>query len=118
MTCGFRLCASVLVALLGCTSVDPPPAMHGGDPLDVLAPAGAALPAVEPELPLAPVRRHAAAPAAPPSSAEHRERPSAPPTAPPPTAPGYTCPMHADVRQDGPGDCPKCGMALVPASKP
>ena len=24
----------------------------------------------------------------------------------------YTCPMHADVRQAGPGSCPKCGMAL------
>jgi P-type Cu+ transporter len=26
----------------------------------------------------------------------------------------YTCPMHPDVVQDGPGDCPKCGMALEP----
>ncbi len=26
----------------------------------------------------------------------------------------YTCPMHPDVRQLGPGDCPKCGMALEP----
>lgn len=26
----------------------------------------------------------------------------------------YVCPMHADVRQPGPGQCPKCGMALVP----
>jgi Cu+-exporting ATPase len=25
---------------------------------------------------------------------------------------GYTCPMHPEVRQDGPGTCPKCGMAL------
>ncbi|MDA8140717.1 MAG: heavy metal translocating P-type ATPase [Desulfobacteraceae bacterium] len=24
----------------------------------------------------------------------------------------YTCPMHPEVRQDSPGDCPKCGMAL------
>ncbi|NHZ85666.1 MAG: YHS domain-containing protein, partial [Planctomycetia bacterium] len=24
----------------------------------------------------------------------------------------YTCPMHSDVRQEGPGSCPKCGMAL------
>ncbi len=31
-------------------------------------------------------------------------------------APGarYTCPMHPEVVQEGPGDCPKCGMALVP----
>ncbi|GGN45992.1 copper-translocating P-type ATPase [Novosphingobium indicum] len=26
----------------------------------------------------------------------------------------YTCPMHPEVRQEGPGDCPKCGMHLVP----
>ena len=26
----------------------------------------------------------------------------------------YICPMHADVRQPGPGRCPSCGMALVP----
>ncbi|SEJ48453.1 Cu+-exporting ATPase [Frateuria terrea] len=26
----------------------------------------------------------------------------------------YTCPMHPEVRQVGPGDCPKCGMALEP----
>jgi len=24
----------------------------------------------------------------------------------------YTCPMHPEVRQVGPGNCPKCGMAL------
>jgi heavy metal-binding protein len=27
---------------------------------------------------------------------------------------GYTCPMHPDLRRSGPGDCPMCGMALVP----
>jgi Cu+-exporting ATPase len=27
----------------------------------------------------------------------------------------YTCPMHPEVRQVGPGSCPKCGMALEPA---
>jgi Cu+-exporting ATPase len=26
----------------------------------------------------------------------------------------YTCPMHPEVVQDGPGTCPKCGMALEP----
>ena len=26
----------------------------------------------------------------------------------------YTCPMHPEVRQDHPGNCPKCGMALEP----
>ncbi len=27
----------------------------------------------------------------------------------------YTCPMHPEVQQQGPGACPKCGMALEPA---
>lgn len=27
----------------------------------------------------------------------------------------YTCPMHPEVVQEGPGDCPKCGMQLVKA---
>jgi len=36
--------------------------------------------------------------------------------APPPAPPGaiYTCPMHPEVRQSGPGSCPICGMALEP----
>jgi Cu+-exporting ATPase len=35
-------------------------------------------------------------------------------------APGafYTCPMDPEVRQDHPGACPKCGMALEPAGVP
>jgi Cu+-exporting ATPase len=35
---------------------------------------------------------------------------------PPPARPGaiYTCPMHLEVRQDHPGACPICGMALEP----
>ena len=26
----------------------------------------------------------------------------------------YTCPMHPEIRQEGPGTCPICGMALEP----
>ncbi len=26
----------------------------------------------------------------------------------------YTCPMHPEIEQDKPGDCPKCGMHLEP----
>jgi hypothetical protein len=26
----------------------------------------------------------------------------------------YTCPIHPTVRQPTPGDCPKCGMTLLP----
>ena len=29
----------------------------------------------------------------------------------------YTCPMHPQIVQDGPGKCPLCGMRLVPLSK-
>src|SRR5262245_31781385 len=34
----------------------------------------------------------------------------------PPAPPGtmYTCPMHPEIRQIGPGACPICGMALEP----
>jgi heavy metal translocating P-type ATPase len=37
--------------------------------------------------------------------------------APPPVASGtiFTCPMHPEIRQVGPGSCPICGMALEPA---
>jgi Cu+-exporting ATPase len=34
--------------------------------------------------------------------------------APPGTQVEYTCPMHPQVRQMGPGSCPICGMALEP----
>ncbi len=40
-----------------------------------------------------------------------------PPPEPPKPAPSgaiYTCPMHPQVRQLGPGNCPICGMTLVP----
>jgi len=35
---------------------------------------------------------------------------------PMPAIPGtiYTCPMHPQIRQEGPGACPICGMALEP----
>jgi len=39
------------------------------------------------------------------------------PPAQDPAGPGatiYTCPMHPQIRQQGPGNCPICGMALEP----
>ena len=39
---------------------------------------------------------------------EHR------PAAPAPEGTIYTCPMHPEIRQEGPGSCPICGMALEP----
>ena len=45
----------------------------------------------------------------------HHHHPATPPNAAAHT-PGmqYSCPMHPEVVQDHPGDCPKCGMALEP----
>ncbi len=40
---------------------------------------------------------------------------------PAPSAPKgtqYTCPMHPEIVRDGPGSCPKCGMALEPMGVP
>ena len=40
--------------------------------------------------------------------------PARPPAEPVPEGAIYTCPMHPEVRQVGPGACPICGMALEP----
>ena len=39
---------------------------------------------------------------------------SPPPAAEPVAGAEYTCPMHPEIVQNGPGDCPVCGMALEP----
>ena len=39
---------------------------------------------------------------------------SAKPAEPLPAGTIYTCPMHPEIRQEGPGSCPICGMALEP----
>src|SRR5260370_8140732 len=36
------------------------------------------------------------------------------PQTPVPAGTIYTCPMHPQIRQVGPGHCPICGMALEP----
>jgi Cu+-exporting ATPase len=51
--------------------------------------------------------RAAAATAPSPAPPEREEAPGA-------SATIYTCPMHPEVRQPGPGSCPICGMALEP----
>lgn len=38
---------------------------------------------------------------------------SSAPATPDAQSAAYVCPMHADVTSSTPGDCPKCGMALV-----
>ena len=46
----------------------------------------------------------------------HYSRPGGAAVARPPAKAGtiYTCPMHPQIRQDHPGSCPICGMALEP----
>jgi P-type Cu+ transporter len=39
---------------------------------------------------------------------------AASPQKPAPSGTIYTCPMHPQIRQDHPGNCPICGMALEP----
>ncbi len=41
-------------------------------------------------------------------------KPEHPPAAAAPAGTIYTCPMHPQIRQVGPGSCPICGMALEP----
>jgi len=53
-----------------------------------------------------------AAAAVPPCCGSHR--PSAAAAAPARADAIYTCPMHPEVEQVGPGACPKCGMDLEP----
>ena len=43
-------------------------------------------------------------------SGRHASAPPADPEA------EYTCPMHPEIRQKGPGSCPICGMALEPVN--
>jgi Cu+-exporting ATPase len=43
---------------------------------------------------------------------------AASPGSAPATMDTYTCPMHPEVKQLGPGACPKCGMALEPIGVP
>lgn len=43
-------------------------------------------------------------------------KPAASAAQPAPAAASYTCPMHPEIVQVGPGSCPKCGMALVPVA--
>ncbi|HKY93952.1 MAG TPA: heavy metal translocating P-type ATPase, partial [Kiloniellales bacterium] len=54
--------------------------------------------------------------AAPPGHGHHGHHPAPAKAAPAPAPAGtiYTCPMHPEIRQLGPGSCPICGMALEP----
>lgn len=63
---------------------------------------------------------HPAEPGAPAATLHEAMRPEgshAAPGAAAETAVIYTCPMHPEIRQSGPGECPKCGMDLVPETQ-
>ena len=44
----------------------------------------------------------------------HERRPSEPSADDVPEGTIWTCPMHPQIRRNGPGSCPICGMALEP----
>lgn len=69
--------------------------------------AAAPLPPIAATHPGNPDAREASPP--PPSTALRNE-----PTDKVPASSSYTCPMHPEVHAMKPGQCPKCGMALVP----
>ncbi len=48
---------------------------------------------------------------------DHTQKTSAPLAGASQNLQKYTCPMHPQVVQDGPGKCPLCGMTLVPLKK-
>jgi P-type Cu+ transporter len=50
------------------------------------------------------------------AGSHHHGQAPGPKSSPPPPAEGviFTCPMHLQIRQVGPGVCPICGMALEP----
>ncbi|MFO0934186.1 MAG: copper-translocating P-type ATPase [Planctomycetota bacterium] len=54
------------------------------------------------------------APGAPLVHPPHPAPPAAPAAGPAAAGTVWTCPMHPEVSQDHPGDCPKCGMHLEP----
>lgn len=62
-------------------------------------------------------------PAHQPEHAAHQGHAAPTPAAEAPAAPAaqdvaiHTCPMHPEIRQEGPGSCPTCGMDLVVASE-
>jgi Cu+-exporting ATPase len=113
-----RMAVPVLDPVCGMT-VDPSSAAarvdHGGNSYFFCSPGCARKFQAHPEQYLHPAHR-------PVPSAMAAHAPAAPASTltasipPPRTDVEYTCPMHPEVRQLGPGSCPICGMALEPVT--
>lgn len=109
-----RACVVLFAAFLwACVAGPPPERKRGLDPSNPDAPESNPLPV---STALAPEPGHAEEPEKgrdheghPPGAMQHGEHGSAEPG-----VAEYTCPMHPEVSNPAPGQCPKCGMALVP----
>lgn len=105
------LASALALALAGCS---PGPALVATSPVDPSNPNAA-----EGVSPLPPPSQPSEAPAGDPSHRHgHMHGASgaagARGGAPNPEQAAYTCPMHPEVTSPAPGQCPKCGMNLVP----
>lgn len=109
--------------LAGCAATTPPPRLAPISPADVDGPE-AVTPPAGPTLAHEPETQAATAGAAPATGNEGHHMP--PRRGEPhagqapahhqkaaPEAESYTCTMHPEVSEPGPGGCPKCGMPLV-----
>jgi hypothetical protein len=125
--------AALLAVPLGACASEPKPRPATLDPSNPAAPEGARLsvaaldPAAATPAPPAPAAtRDETAPAVPAPEADHghdhggaaapaeKDKAGGPGKENKPAATVYTCPMHPEVISDKPGNCPKCGMKLVP----
>ena len=116
-------CAAIFVAACSSELAQRPPA---NDPTSVAAAEAPLTPApsYRPDPLLSPTPP--GSPEPPPTGSDQAHSPNAKPPGNPPLReePGgkpqprhgavYTCPMHPEVRSNEPGQCPKCGMTLVP----
>lgn len=104
------LCVFTINLFIGCASVPPwqPPVGHPANPETVQSPAPLQSHALKRYDTVFGTRSEASQP---PTLVEHVHPGQA---AAPPGGEWYTCPMHPEVVQSGPGRCPICNMQLVP----
>jgi hypothetical protein len=100
--------ANVIAACAG----DPLPLSHAAND-----PSNPNAPEAPPTATLPQLETSTKTPGVPASSTEHSGHThpsSAKETSAPDAGVVYACPMHPEVRANAPGNCPKCGMTLVP----